>query len=158
MTKSNVTPLEPRKFFSGVWRGEGELIPSPLIAWLIPKEKISLQSRAVWLTDTIWKVEESFEFSSGRVIERKMFAEIVAPNRLHVTADDMPLGADIILHEKGFRFTPYYILGEYSGRKWRLRCVDDNRLDGNGIIHDRIEIFFFGVRVAEMRLVVKIER
>lgn len=117
-----------------------------------------MQSRAVWLTDTIWKVEESFEFSSGRVIQRKMFAEMVAPDRLHVTADDMPLGADIILHERGFRFTPYYILGKYGGRRWQLRCEDDNRLDESGIIHDRIEMFFFGVRVAEIRLMVRVER
>jgi hypothetical protein len=124
----------------------------------MPKEKVHLQSRAVWLTDTIWKVEESFEFSSGRVIQRKMFAEMVAPDRLHVTADDMPLGADIILHERGFRFTPYYILGKYGGRRWQLRCEDDNRLDESGIIHDRIEMFFFGVRVAEIRLMVRVER
>ena len=158
MTETRVTPLEPRKFFSGTWRGEGELIPSPLIAWLVPKEQIRLRSRAVWLTDTVWKVEETFEFSSGKVMARKMFAEVIAPDRLHVTADDMPLGADIILHEKGFRFTPYYVLGDYGGRKWRMRCVDENQLDENGVIHDRIEMFFFGVRVATMKLVVRVER
>lgn len=158
MTKDEVTPLEPRKFFSGAWRGEGELIPHSLIAWFVPKEQIHLQSRTVWLTDTIWRVEESFAFSSGRVIQRKMFVEIIAPDQLHVTADDMPLGADIILRERGFRFTPYYILGEYGGRKWRLRCVDDNQLDENGMIHDRMEMFFCGMCVATMKLQVSIER
>jgi hypothetical protein len=153
-----ITPLEPRKFFSGIWHGEGELIPSRLNAWLVPKEQIRLQSRAVWLSDTIWKVEESFEFSSGKVIERKMFAELIASDRVHITADDMPLGADIILHEKGFSFTPYYILGDFGGRKWRMRCVDDNQLDEHGDIHDKIEMFYFGLRVAEMKLKVRVER
>lgn len=153
-----ITPLEPRKFFSGIWRGEGELIPSRLNSWLVPKEQIRLQSRPIWLSDTIWKVEESFEFSSGKVVGRKMFAELTASDRVHITADDMPLGADIILHEKGFSFTPYYILGDFVGRKWRLRCVDDNRLDENGVIHDKIEMFFCGVPAAEMRLTVKVER
>jgi len=153
-----ITPLEPRRFFSGIWRGEGELIPSRLNAWLVPKEQIRLHSRPIWLSDTIWKVEESFEFSSGKVIERKMFAELIASDRVHITADDMPLGADIILHDKGFSFTPYYILGDFGGRKWRMRCVDDNRLDENGVIHDKIEMFFCGVRVAEIRLTVRVER
>ncbi len=153
-----ITPLKPRKFFSGIWRGEGELIPSRLNAWLVPKEQIRLQSRPIWLSDTIWKVEESFEFSSGKVIERKMFAELVAFDRVHITADDMPLGADIVLHDKGFSFTPYYILGDFGGRKWRMRCVDDNQLDENGVIHDKIEMFFCGARVAEMSLTVKVER
>lgn len=153
-----ITPLNARKFFSGLWRGTGELIPSRLNSWLILKEQIRFQSSPVWLSDTIWKVEESFEFSSGKVIKRKMFAELVAPDRVHITADDMPLGADIILHEKGFNFTPYYILGDFGGRKWRMRCTDENRLDENGIIHDKIEMFYFGLRVAEMNLTVRIER
>lgn len=153
-----ITPLEPRKFFSGIWSGEGELIPSRINSWLVPKEQIRLQSRPVWLSDTIWKVEESFEFSSGKIIERKMFAELVAADKVHITADDMPLGADIFLHEKGFRFSPYYILGDFAGRKWKMLCKDDNQLNENGIVHDKIEIFFCGVPVAEMNLTVKIER
>ncbi len=87
-----------------------------------------------------------------------MLVEIVAPDRLHATADDMPLGADIILHERGFRFTPYDVLGEFGGRTWRLRCVDDNKLEDDGTIHDTIEMFFFGVHVATMALKVRIER
>lgn len=153
-----ITPLEPQKFFSGVWYGEGELIPSTLNSWLVQKEQILLQSRPIWLSDTIWMVEESFEFSSGKIIERKMFAELVEPHRVHITSDDMPLGADIILHEKGFSFTPYFILGDFGGRKWRMRCKDNNRLDENGIIHDKIEMFFYGISVAEINLTVKIER
>ena len=87
-----------------------------------------------------------------------MFAELVAPDRIHITADDMHLGADIILHEKGFSFTPYYILGDFGGRKWKMRCTDENRIDEAGVIHDKIEMFYFGLRVAEMRLTVRVER
>lgn len=158
MAKEKISPLEPRKFFNGVWRGEGELIPGVLNSWFIPKERIRLESRPLWLSETIWKVEESFEFSSGRIIERKMFAELVAPDKIHVTADDMPQGADIILRADGFRFTPYHILGEFGGIKWRLRCTDDNRLDETGTIHDRIKMFYLGLPVAEMRLTVKVDR
>ncbi len=106
----------------------------------------------------MWKVAELFEFSAGKRIDRKMFADLVASNKVHITAADMPRGADITLHEKGFSFSPYHILGEFSGRHWKIRCLDDNRLDENGIIHDRIEMFYLGLRVAEMRLTVRVER
>ena len=158
MTQNKITPLEPRKFFSGIWRGAGELIPSRLNSRFIPREQIRFQSRPIWLSETIWKIEESFEFSSGKIIERNMFAELVASDRAHITADDMPQGADIILDEKGFSFTPYYILGDFGGRKWQIRCLDDNRIDENGVIHDKIKMFYFGLRVAEMNLTVNVER
>lgn len=158
MIKHRITPLEPQNFFSGIWRGEGELIPSRLNSWFVPKERIRLQSQITWLSDKIWVVEESFEFSSGKIIERKMFAELIGFNKVHITADDMPHGADITLYEKGFSFSPYYILGDFGGRQWKIRCLDDNQIDENGVIHDKIEMFYLGLRVAEMRLTVRVER
>ena len=154
MADKNLTPLQPKEFFTGIWRGEGELSPHPLLRWMIPKEQIHFSSQPVWLSDTVWVVKEHFEFSSGNVLARTMFVEIVGLDRLHVTADDMPLGADIILHEKGFRFTPYYIWSPYRGRRWRLRCKDENLIDESGTIHDTIRMFMFGFPVATIRLAV----
>ncbi|HWX20699.1 MAG TPA: hypothetical protein VN578_12440 [Candidatus Binatia bacterium] len=90
------------------------------------------------------------EFSSGWLYERKMFAELVAPDRIHVTADDMPLGADIFLYEQGFRFTPYHAWGCFHGRRYRMRCHDECVLDAQGRIQDTIRMYFFGVPVATM--------
>jgi len=158
MQHNQITPLQPKKFFTGIWKGEGQLCPHPLLRWVIPKDDIRFSSQPIWLSDTIWVVKERLEFSSGEVIDRKMFVEIVSPERLHVTADDMPLGADIILHEKGFRFTPYYNWSYYKGRRRRLRCIDENMIDENGTIHDTIKMFFFGFPVATMRLRVTVDR
>src|SRR5690349_11497266 len=97
-------------------------------------------SRPVWLSGRIWKVNECFTFSSGRAIERTMFVEIIDAQRLHVTADDMPMGADILLQEQGFVFTPYRVLAEYFGVRWSLRCVDENRVDESGVIQDMIRM------------------
>lgn len=81
-----------------------------------------------------------------------MFAELISPDRIHLTADDMPLGADILLHEKGFRFTPYYALASYGGRIYRLRCTDECWIDANGFVHDTIKMYSWGVPVAKMYL------
>src|SRR5215471_8291087 len=130
-----VTPLQPKEFFRGFWYGEGELVPHPLLRLLISRERIRLSSEAHWLSDRIWVVTDRMEFASGWVNERKMFAELVAPDRIHVTADDMPLGADILLHEGGFRFTPYYAWSSLRGHRYRVRCTDDCVLDAEGKIH-----------------------
>jgi hypothetical protein len=152
MNAGIVTPLQPRQFFTGVWRGEGELVPHPLLRWLVPRERFRFSSETVWFSETVWLVKDRFEFASDRVLERKMFAELLAPNRVHVTADDMPLGADILLCETGFRFTPYYALASHRDRVYRLHCFDECTLDRQGRIHDVILMYFLGFPVARMNI------
>jgi len=149
-----VTPLQPKQFFSRIWSGEGELIPHRLLRWLVAKERISFGSTPLWLSETVWMVNESFAFSSTGTISRTMFVQLVAPDRLHVTADDMPLGSDISLSENGFQFAPYYIRSYYRGLPITLRCLDDNVIHADGTIHDTIEMFFFRFHVATMYLTV----
>jgi hypothetical protein len=145
-----VTPLQPREFFRGCWRGEGELVPHSLLRAFVRREHIRLFSEANWLSDTIWLVKDRMEFSSGWVHQRNMFAELIAPDRIHVTADDMPLGADILLHERGFRFTPYHAWGSFRGRVYRMRFTDNCLLDERGKIHDTIRMHYHGFPVATM--------
>jgi hypothetical protein len=149
-----VTPLQPREFFQDGWVGEGEFIPHPFLRWLIPRQGLRLSTEPEWLSDTIWLVKDRIEFSSGRVLERKMFCELVAPDRIHCTADDMPLGADILLHDRGFRFTPYYALGAHrdSGRAYRLWCLDECWLDDDGFLHDTIRMYYWRFPVATLRI------
>jgi len=152
IARKMITPLQPREFFRGNWKGEGRLIAHSLLRWLVPEERIHLSSEARWLSETIWIVTDHFEFSSGRIIDRKMFAELVALDRVHVTADDMPLGADILLFEDGFQFTPYLVLAAYKGRIYRVRCKDKCRIDAEGYVWDEIDIYLCGLPVARMEL------
>ncbi len=130
------------------------MLPHPLLRMFLPRQPFRFSSEATWLSDAIWLVDDCFEFASGRVLRRRMFAELVAPDRIHVTADDMPLGADIVLHERGFRFTPYYALGAHraGGRVYRLRCFDECTLDDWGNLYDTIEMRCCGFPVATMRI------
>jgi len=123
-----------------------------------PRQDVRYFCEAQWLTDRVWIVPERVEFSSGAVIERRMFCELVAPDRIHVTADDMPLGADIHLQESGFRFTPYYAWSGLGRRKWLVRCRDENVLDDEGRIHGTICMYRAKIRIATMRLVFTADR
>ena len=152
------TPLQPREFFGGIWNGEGTIRPHPLVRWLFPIDRFSFTSQAIWLSDAVWMVEEEYQFSSGDAMNRRMFVRRTSHDRLHVTADDMPLGADILLEATGFSFTPYYVESPYRGRRWRLRCVDDCKLDENGVVHDMNKMYFHGILVCTMDLVITIKR
>lgn len=150
-----VTPLEYKKFFAGTWKGEGVIVPQPLIQWLVAEEKLRFVSETQWLSDTIWMVKEHFEFFSGRTIRRTVFAEVTGPGRLHVTSDDLPKGADMTLKENGFIFDPYDILASYRGMTLKLRCLDENLIDDQGMIHDMVKMYFAGLPLATMYLTVE---
>lgn len=147
-----MTPLDPHEFLNGVWKGEGALHPLWFIRWLFPEEDIRFESRATWLSETAWAVKEEFVFSGGEMIQRTMYAEMTDQRHVRITADDMPGGAEILLHSRGFRFTPYYIVARYKGFRWKLRCLDENAIDCYGVIHDRLKMSLFGIPVCTMFL------
>lgn len=147
-----VTPLQPRQFFQGIWTGNGELVPHPLLRWFWRREHFRHWSESIWLSATIWLVKDRFEFSSGKIVERKMFCELVAPDRVHVSADDMPLGADVELHETGLRFAPYDVLVARRGRVYKLRFLDECRIDESGFLHSTVKMYLWGSHIATMRL------
>lgn len=154
----DITPLQYRTFFSGIWSGDGELLPAfPFRLWM-PDERFQFHSETEWLSDNEWIARDRMEFASGRNIERTMFVWKVAVDRLHMTAEDMPRGADIHLRENGFFFSPYVILAKQRGQTVRLKCLDENMIDQQGVIHDTIRMFLLGIPVATMKIRVTIER
>lgn len=154
----DITPLEYRRFFSGVWSGDGELRPTfPFRLWM-RDERFRFHSETEWISNIEWIARDRMEFASGRNIERTMFVRKVAADRLHMTAEDMPHGADIHLRENGFFFSPYIILAEQRGQTVMLRCLDENIIDQDGVIHDTIRMFFLGIPVATMTMRVTIDR
>ena len=85
-----------------------------------------------------------------------MFAELIENDRVHLTADDMPLGADILLHENSFAFTPFAVLVRY----WRfprwvfsVKCVDTCTIGDDGLIYDNIRVSKFGFPIANISYV-----
>jgi hypothetical protein len=71
-------------------------------------------------------------FPAGQVLRRTMYVRTAGPDRLHVTADDMPGGADVLLRQRGFTSTPYVVLVSFAGGDWRSRCFDECRSTSRG--------------------------
>lgn len=152
------TPLDPRSFFTGVWSGEGDLIPSRLLRPVIPREHFRYTGTTTWLSDSTWELHDRYEFARGQVMDLHLSVEMVGDHRLHVTSTDMPGGADILLSADGFSFTPYTIHIKRWGLHMRLRCVDTTHVGPDGIITNTIKMRFLSLPVATMLLWVTADR
>jgi hypothetical protein len=152
------SPLDARRFFAGRWRGEGELLPHGPARLVLAREPVRLEGRGEWLTETVWRVHERFALGSGFGFERRMFMEQTAPGRLHASADDMPLGAEIELSETGFRFRRFRSWLAYRGLRFRLGCASETRVGADGVLHATIRLDLWRLPVATMRLAIRVER
>ncbi len=120
-----ISPLEPTKFFKGIWTGKGEFRPRSLLRLFIPDQAVEYRGITIWLTDTLWMAQEEFRLSVAGRSSRMTFMSIIGPGRLHMTSDDVPGGADILLSDTGFRFTPYLFRSRLGRGYIVARCLDE---------------------------------
>ncbi len=149
--------IDPRRVFSGTWRGTGELVPHGPARLVLRREALRITGTGEWLTDTLWRVHERFEMASGWSFERRMFMERVAPNRVRATADDIPLGADVVLTADGFRFLRFRSWLSYRGVRFRLGCSSEARIDSSGAIVGEVRLDLVRVPVVSMRMEIRVE-
>jgi hypothetical protein len=154
----NAAFVDPRRLFAGTWRGDGELIPSGPARLVLRREAVRITGTGEWLSDSIWRVRERFEMSSGWAFERRMFMELVAPDRVRATADDMPLGADVRLTADGFRFERFRSWLVYRGVRFRLGCESEAVLGADGVLSGEVRLDLLRIPVARMRLAIRVER
>jgi hypothetical protein len=152
------TPLEPRTFFRGIWRGEGQVTFHGLLGLFVPHISLHYQGTTNWLSETTWQVCDRLMFAWGQVIEMQLVAEIMGQRCIHITSSVMPGGAAILLSKDRFDFTPYII----RFKRWRiplpLRCLDTNRLSPSGMIIDTIKLLWLGFHIATMQIWITVDR
>ena len=149
--------IDPRVLFSGTWRGDGQLIPHGPARLVLRRDDVRITGTGEWLSEALWLVRERFEMSSGWSFERRMFMELVAPDRVRATADDIPLGANVSLTSDGFRFARFRSWLVYRGVRFRLTCESEARLDASGALVGEVRLYFLGIPVATLRLAVSVE-
>ena len=147
-------PIDPRRMFGGTWRGTGELIPHGLARLVLRREAVRLTGSGDWLTPTLWRVRERFELASGWSFERRMYMELVAPDRARATADDIPLGADVLLTSDGFRFLRFRSWLVYRGVRFRLGCTSEAREGANGVLRGCVRLDFLRMPAATLTLAI----
>jgi len=153
-----ITPLQPDRFFTGLWTGRGEFRLHSILRLFVRDQTVDYRGSTTWLSDRLWMATEQFQLSQARLKARTTFLQIVGPGRLHMTCDDVPGGADVLLHDRGFRFTPYVFRSPFAGGHLLVRCMDEAQLDEQGVLHDEIKMFCAGVHLATMTMAIVIDR
>jgi hypothetical protein len=143
-------PARPRDFFGPAWEGEGEITPWAPWQRRLLAVRFRFTRRSTFHTDELWTVDDTAYLPGGRTLRRRNFCQLVGPARVHVTADDMPDGADVVLVEGGYRISSYKVLVPVGPLRFTLRCRDQGRMEPDGTLVDTITFRWLGLPMGRM--------
>jgi hypothetical protein len=152
------TPLQPREFFDGKWSGRGEIRYRWWLRLFRQPQRFRYTSTGEWLSDTQREFRDLLEFESGGLIATTLTCHLLGKDRLHVRCPAMPGGADIVLTGSGYTFTPYWWRTNVGPFTLRLRCLDVNTVDQDGVIHNRVDIRWLRIPLATLTMTIKVDR
>ena len=147
-----MTPAEVESYFEGSWTGEGEIVGRGILRWLMPREPFRLDVKMVRLADSIWVFRDHLVFERGGEIRRTQFMERVGDGRYRATADDMPLGADVEVTDRRYRYLPYRSWMRFRGRMMRVRAREEGWLREDGSIDGVILVSWHGIPLSRTPL------
>jgi hypothetical protein len=146
------TPMRPRDFFGKSWVGDGEIVGWPYLFWRHFPRRLTLRREATFLTDEVWYFDDCARVEDGTVVhERRVFCVLVAPDRVHVTADPLLDGTEILLEEDGYRILPYRMAIPVGPVHFGV-TVRDRATVEDGTLVNRLKIRWFGLPVARVEL------
>jgi hypothetical protein len=142
-----------REVFAQPWEGEAA-VWQPWWLRLVPTpKKFRFRSEILNPSEDSWDVLDTSTSPNGTVQQRRMHCQQLAPDRLKLTADDMPHGAKIHLRLDGFDFAPYVIRTPvFEPLRLPLRYFDTVRLRPDGTMLETIELRFLGIRIGRVTM------
>jgi len=153
MAAPRATPLDLRELFAVPWEGSGALWRPAWLQWLPLPTTFRFSSEIVNATTGAWDVLDTMTFPDGSTQQRRMHCRQLTPERLRLTAEDMPGGAEVHPRSDGFDFTPYVIRTRVLGPlRIPLRHLDTVQLEPDGTMLDIIELRFLGLRVGRVTM------
>src|SRR5262245_18915214 len=90
-------------------------------------------------------------FAGGGEIRRTQFMERVGVGRYRATADDMPLGADVVVEDRRHRYETYRSWTRFRGWMVRVRAREDGVLLEGGSIEGVILVWWHGIPLSRTR-------
>jgi hypothetical protein len=147
---SELMPVGPRALLGQTWSGPGGFC---LGAFYIERfaQPITFTRRSRWIDDQFWIVDDTTEFKSGFAIQRRMFGELIGPERVRIVADDMPGGAEIVVEEGGYRVYPYKYSYPLGPVRFTMRCRDEVRKREGGELEWTIRFSWLGIPAGVLR-------
>lgn len=133
-TLSAPAPLRPRDFFGSAWEGEGLALAVPAFLWRPFAIRFALTRETTWHSDEVGIVRDRAVLPSGWVEERLRFARFTDPSHIHMTADDMPDGAEVTIGEQGYQVAPYRVLVSVGPARFILKSRDEAMIESDGAL------------------------
>lgn len=145
-------PLRPRDFFGSAWSGEGIALGVPAFLSRPFAARFTLSRETTWLSDEVALVRDRAVLSNGRAEERLRYARFVDPSHIHVTADDMPDGADVKITEEGYQAAPYRVLVAAGPVRFILTSRDQATVEHDGTLEYVVRLSWHGLPVARVEM------
>ena len=142
--------LRPRDFFGSAWAGEGIALGVPAFLWRPFAPRFTVSRETTWHSDEVALVRDRATLSNGRVEERLRYARFTDPSHIHVTAGDMPDGADVTVDEDGYRIAPYRVLAPIGPARFMLESRDQATIEPDGTLHYVARLRWHGLPVARL--------
>jgi hypothetical membrane protein len=149
---SLAAPLRPRDFFGSSWAGEGVAlgVPASLSRPFAPR--FTLSRSTTWISDDVGIVHDRAVLARGRVEERVRYARFIDASHIHVTADDLPDGADIVIDDHGYRIAPYRVLAPIGPLRLILTTHDQATVERDGTLRYVCRLRWHGLPVARLEM------
>src|SRR5947209_3644230 len=147
MAETATPPLDLRQVFARPWAGEAELWQPRWLRLFPAPRQWTFRTEILNDSGNAWYVLDTTTFPNGVIQRRQMHCEVLAPDHLRLTAEDMPGGAGLHPRSGGFDFDPYVIRTRVLGPiRVPLRHFDTVQLQADGTMLDTIELRFLGIR------------
>lgn len=144
--------LRPRDFFGSAWSGEGVALGVPARLWRPFAPRFALTRETTWHSEEVALVRDRAVLSNGRVEERLRYARFVDPSHLHVSADDMPDGADVTIDERGYQVAPYRVLLPVGPARFILKSRDQATLERDGTLRYIARLTWHRLPIARLEM------
>jgi hypothetical protein len=149
---SALIPMRPREFLARSWSGEGVLVLRPFFLGRLFAQRVEARRESIWISDTVWRIDDEAYFGSGRFERRKMYCEFVSESHVRLTANDLIDGADVWLEPEGFRLSEFRMAWPVGPFPLIVRCVDRSYFEPDGTFVNKIDIYSLGLRIPVARV------
>jgi hypothetical protein len=149
---SELIRMRPREFLARSWSGEGELVLRPLFLGRLFAQRVEARRESVWISESVWRIDDEAYFGAGRFERRHMFCEFVSDSHVRLTGNDLVDGADVWLEPEGFRLSEWRMAWPVGPYPLIVRCADRSYFEPDGTFVNVIDIYSLGVRVPVARV------
>jgi len=147
-------PMRSQGYFQQRWSGSGEVVLHPRWLWRRFPLRFTCTREIEELSESTVVFHDRAEFAGGYVHDQRRLCRMTAPDRVEVTAGDLPEGAVIRLEDEGYRIEPYPLLVRIGPFGFALSARDVHRPDDDGL-RDTIHLRWLGIPAARVDLAVR---